>query len=182
MNFQKFQSKWKILQHFIKPKERATLRKLFRPPSPLPPSHPLPPLTDKTDKIFNVSRSLEYKFSYGDIQKYIDICFQRTPRMWFLGVEKWCSANAFSDTKQKNVCWEIWKVRKIFGCVSLAYYFQCQVSWVEVCKISGVFRAKLYYKFVIFFATSCWVWEFFLENPKFLKTILIMYTATCGRI
>ena len=50
--------------------------------------------------------------------------------MQFLGVTKWCSANAFSDTKQKHFCWKIcWKVRKIFGCVPKAYYFQCQVSW-----------------------------------------------------
>ena len=34
----------------------------------------------------------------------------------------------FSDTKQKQVCWKICKVRKVFGCVVRAFYFQCQVS------------------------------------------------------
>ena len=35
----------------------------------------------------------------------------------------------FSDTKQKHVCWKFCKVRKVFGCVVGAFYFQCQVSW-----------------------------------------------------
>ena len=48
--------------------------------------------------------------------------------MKFLGVKKLCSANAFSDTKQKNAAWKICKVRKVFGCAARAYYFQCQVS------------------------------------------------------
>ena len=34
--------------------------------------------------------------------------------MQFLSVKKWCSANAFPDTKQKHVYWKICKVRKIF--------------------------------------------------------------------
>ena len=42
----------------------------------------------------------------------------------------WASRNDavqifFSDTKQENVCWKMFKVRKVFGCVSGAYYFQC---------------------------------------------------------
>ena len=43
-------------------------------------------------------------FPYGYIQKYTDICIQSASRMQFLGVKKWCSANDFSDTKQKYVC------------------------------------------------------------------------------
>ena len=89
---------------------------------------------------------LEETFSYRDIQKYTDICFQSASRMQFLGVRKWCSANFFSDTKEKNFCWKICKVRKVFGCALLAYYFRYQVSWVEVRKMSKIFRVKLYYK------------------------------------
>ena len=58
-----------------------------------------------------------------------DICIQNASRIQFLGVCKWCSVNVFSDTKQKYVCWKIYKVRKVYGCVAGAYYFQCQVSW-----------------------------------------------------
>ena len=37
-------------------------------------------------------------------------------------------ANVFSDTEQKHICWKIFKVRKVFGCVAGAYYFQCQMK------------------------------------------------------
>ena len=45
----------------------------------------------------------------------------------------WASRNGAvqmfsSDTKQNNDCWNIFKVRKVFGCIAGAYYFQCQVS------------------------------------------------------
>ena len=53
---------------------------------------------------------VEQKFSCGFVQKYTDICFQNASRMQFLGVQKWCSANVFPDTKQKHACWEICKV------------------------------------------------------------------------
>ena len=43
-------------------------------------------------------------------------------RMQFLDVKKCCSVNVFSDTKQKDVCWKICKVRKAFGCVPAAYH------------------------------------------------------------
>ena len=50
-------------------------------------------------------------------------------RMQFLDVKKWCSVNAFSHTKQVHISQKICKLRKVFSCVSRAYYFQCQVSW-----------------------------------------------------
>ena len=45
----------------------------------------------------------------------------------------WASRNGavqifFSDTKPKHICRKISKVRKVFGCVAVAYYFKCQVS------------------------------------------------------
>ena len=68
------------------------------------------------------------KIYYGDIQKYTGIYFQNRLGMRFLGVKKWCSASVISDTMQKHVCQKICKVRKGFGGVLGAYYFQCQVS------------------------------------------------------
>ena len=46
----------------------------------------------------------------------------------------WMSGNGavqifFSDNKQKHVCWKICELRKFFGCVLGACYFQCQESW-----------------------------------------------------
>ena len=46
-----------------------------------------------------------------------------------LGVKKRWSANVFFDTKQRHACWKFFcKFRQVFGCVTTAYYFQCQVS------------------------------------------------------
>ena len=94
---------------------KNTFRKLFS----LSPTHP------HQIKCYYVFGK---KNSYGDIQKYTDICFQSTSKMQFLGVNKRCSANVFSNTKQNHVCWKIFKVRKAFGCIARAHYFQCQVS------------------------------------------------------
>ena len=68
---------------------------------------------------------MKLKFSYGDIQKYMEICFQSASRMEFLGVKKWCSATVFSDTKQNMFAG---KFSKVFRCFAGAYYFQYQVS------------------------------------------------------
>ena len=46
----------------------------------------------------------------------------------FLGVKKYCSANVFSNTKQKHVGWKAFKVKRNFGCIAGAYYLQYQVS------------------------------------------------------
>ena len=78
---------------------------------------PNPPPSDKMLLIFGKT------FSYGDIQKYTDICFQSTSKMQFLGVKKYCSANVFPDTKQKHVDWKVFKVRMVFGCIAGAYSF-----------------------------------------------------------
>ena len=75
---EKIPVKIKNCKHFTRPKQQAASMKL--------------------------STSLEQNFSEGIIQKYSDICFQSTSRMQFLGVKKCCSANVFSDTKQKDVC------------------------------------------------------------------------------
>ena len=55
------------------------------------------------------SMSVGQKFSYRYVQKYTDICFQNAPRMQFLGVQKLCSADVFSDTTQKHVFCKICK-------------------------------------------------------------------------
>ena len=95
----------------MRPKQRAALRKLFN----LPPIRNSPPIKQ------NLTTSLEQKFSYGNIQKYTDVCFESATRMKFFGVKKRCSPNVFSDTKQKLVCWKMCKVRKVFDCVVGAY-------------------------------------------------------------
>ena len=56
--------------------------------------------------------SPEQIFDNGDLQEYRDICCPSAPRMRFLGVLKWCSANVFSGTNQEHV----------FGCVEGVYF------------------------------------------------------------
>ena len=50
------------------------------------------------------SMSVEQNFSDEYLKKHTNLCFQNSSRMQFLGVQEWCSANVFSDTKQKHVC------------------------------------------------------------------------------
>ena len=67
--------------------------------------------------------------------------------MQFLGVKKWYSANVFSDTKQKHVCWKNYKVIKVSGCIARALFSMssesrfvnetlAQVFSCEFCEIS----------------------------------------------
>ena len=119
LEFHQISIKMKNCKTFYEAQTAICFKEIIQPP-PIP--NP-PPIR------YNLATSLEQKFSYGDIQKYTDICFQSATRMQFFGVKKWCSPNVFSDTKQKHVCWKICKVRKVFDCVAGAYYFQCQVCW-----------------------------------------------------
>ena len=93
----------------------------------------------------NLATSLEQKFSDRYIQKYTDICFQSASRMQFLGVQKWRSANVFSKTKQKYVCW---KSQKGFCqcCQSILFSMSSENLNVEVRETSEVFRVKLFVK------------------------------------
>ena len=118
LEFQKISIKMKNCKSFYEAQTASCLKEIIQPP-------PNPQLTPHQIKSYYVFG----KKNYGDIQKYTEICFQSASKMQFFGVKKWCSPNVFSNNKQKHVCWKICKVRKVFGCVAEAYYFQCQVSW-----------------------------------------------------
>ena len=96
----------------MRPKKRAALIKLFS----LSPTHP------SSDKIL----LRLFLRIYTEVKGYLlSKCFKNV----VLGVKKRCSANVFSDTKQKRVYCKIFsKFRKLFGCVARAHYFQCQVG------------------------------------------------------
>ena len=126
------------------------------PPTPLSSNNILLPLWNKV----SLGRYARYTAIYRHLlSKYFKNAVQ--------GVKKWCCANVFSDTKQKDVCWKIYKVRKVFGYVAGAYQFQCQVSWGSQ---NEVFWAKLYCKMSDFFASFCWLWDILLENLKIKKS------------
>ena len=113
----KFQLKWKLKYRYTRPKQWTPLTKSSRlPPSPNPPYKILQRFLNK-----NPLNQID-----TNIQTFASKVLQEC--------SSWVSRNGavqmfFSDTNQKHVSWKICKVRKIFGSVSGAYYFQCQVSW-----------------------------------------------------
>ena len=156
----------------MRPKQRAALKKFFR----LPPTHSPP------DKILLRLWSKNFLI---DIQKYTDICFQSASRMQFLGVQKWRSANVFSKTKQKYVCW---KSQKGFSqcCQSILFSMSSENFNVEVRKTSEVFRVKLYCEtshlfrqFLLALRLSARKSEIQKKKRK-KENCLIMSTRTCA--
>ena len=118
---------------------------------------PLPPPSFTT--------SLEQKFSYGDMQKYTDICFQ-VLQEW----SSWVSRNGtasflkiFFPTPNRNIfafAGELVKWKKVFGYIAGAYHFQCHWDWGEVHEMS-FFERNCIVKWMISF---CWLWDFLLDN------------------
>ena len=70
----KFQLKWKIVNHFIRPKQRPVLRRLFSLPQS--PTHP-----HQVKPYYVLGKKI-----YGAIQKYTDICIQSASKIQFFGV------------------------------------------------------------------------------------------------
>ena len=61
-----------------------------------------------------------YTEIFRQIQRYTDISLQS---------QEMVQCKCFFWHQTKKVCWKISKVRRVFGFVAGAYYFQCQVSW-----------------------------------------------------
>ena len=152
-NFQRFQLKWKIVKNFPTPKQQATLRKLFSQPFPNP-----------TPSRQYLTTSLEEKFSYGNIQKYIGICFQSASRM-----RSWTSRNYalqmfFLKPNRNMLAGKFVKSERLLAV--LQENIISNIKWVEVCKTSEVSWAKLYCKMSDLLASFCWLWDFLVENLK----------------
>ena len=87
---------------------------------------------------------------------------------------------SFFDTKQKHVCRKICKLRKVFGCVSGACYFQCQLS-CEVREMSEVVWVKLYCKIGALFRKFLLALRLPARKSEIKKSPLLMSTGTCGK-
>ena len=105
----------KNCKHFTRLKQQIVLRKLFS----LSPTNS-PPLPRDQIKFHCVSETNIFLRRCTEIYRH---CYQSASIMQFLDVKKWCTANAFSDTKQKHVSGKICKVRKAFDSVVGAYFF-----------------------------------------------------------
>ena len=141
MNFEKFQLKWKIVKHFTRPKQRAALRKLF--------SLHQSPLKQ------NFLREI-----YRNIQTFAFKVLQES--------SSWASGNGavqmFFLTPNRSIFfWKILKMRKFFGCVLGAYYFQFQRSW-DLQNEWGFSEKNCIVKWVIFVTSFFWLWDFLLQN------------------
>ena len=108
-----------------------------------------------------------YTEIFRHIQRYTDISLQSASRMQFLGIKKWCSANVFSDIKQRKFAGKLVKWEEYLALLREHIIFS--VKWVEVRKVSEGFWAKLHCKWVIFSASFRWLWDFLLENLKLKK-------------
>ena len=113
LNFRKLQLEGKIVKHFMRPKQRAALKKFFR----LPPTHSPP------DKILLRLWSKNFLIDiYRNIQIFAFKVLQ--------GCSSWASRNGavqmFFLKPNRNMF--AGKVKKVFASVARAYYFQCQVK------------------------------------------------------
>ena len=113
LNFRKLQLEGKIVKHFMRPKQRAALKKFFR----LPPTHSPP------DKILLRLWSKNFLIDiYRNIQIFAFKVLQ--------GCSSWASRNGavqmFLLKPNRNMF--AGKVKKVFASVARAYYFQCQVK------------------------------------------------------
>ena len=86
-----------------------------------PPSHP------HQIKIYYISGTKIFLGRYIEIYKHLlSKCFKNA----VLARQEMVQCKYFFwHHKHEHVCWKICKVRKVFGCVVGAYYFQCQASW-----------------------------------------------------
>ena len=74
------------------------------------------------------------------------------------------------DTKQKHIWWKILKAERFFLCCGSILF-----SMLRFVKCVRFSQRNCIVKWVIFFASCCWFWNFLLEKN-------MMSTGTCGRI
>ena len=142
MNFQKLHLKWKILEHFTSPKQRSARRKLLSPPS------------DKSflrlwDKSFRTE-------IYSNIQIF---AFQVLRECSY-----WTSRNGtiqFFFWHQPESCFWLFCGSKHFIMLSELRF----VKWVRLLERNCII------KWVICFASFCWLWDFLPENLKLLDKL-----------
>ena len=129
MNFQKLQLKRKIVKHFARPKQRRTLRILFS----LPPFYPS---RDKTLLRLWIKKIV--KEIYRNIQRFafkvLQECSSRNGAVQI----------SFLTPNRNMFTGKFVKLERFLAVLREHIIFN--VKWVVVCKMSQIFRAKLYCK------------------------------------
>ena len=97
--------------------------------------------------------------------------------MQFLGVKKWCSANAFFLKPNRNVF-----ARKFVKWERFLAVLQENIlfSMSSELRFMRSFERNCIVKWVNVFASFCWLWDFLLENLKSRKKTLMMFFGMCG--
>ena len=99
VEFSKISIKIKNCKTFFKAQTANCLKKFIQPPI-----HPTPPTPPHQNKPYYVWKIDFLKEIYRNIQTF---AFKVLQECSFLSVKKWCSANTFSGTIHKQVCWKI---------------------------------------------------------------------------
>ena len=135
----------KSCKHFVRPKQQATLRKLFS-------LFPIPPPSDKT--LLHLWNKKFLKEIYRTIQTFALQCKYEAVQIFFLTPDR----NMFTGKFVKSemflaVLWE---------------HIILNVKEFEFCKMR---ERNCIVKRAIFFASFCWLSDFLLENLKLKKTV-----------
>ena len=150
VNLQKFQLKWKILKHFMRPEQqRGALRKLFS----------LPP--DKSWTKISLQR-------YAGIYRHLlSKCFENAVFECLEMVQFRC----FFLTATRNMF--AGKLVRSFLAVLQEYIFFKMLSELRFVKWLRFFEQNCIVKRVIFFVSFCWPWDFLQENLKWKDELQI---------
>ena len=105
IEFPKILIKLKNRKTFHEAQTSSRLQEIIHPSRP-----PIPPGTPEI---------------YSNQRKYVDICFQSASKVHFLRASR---NGAVQMLHQPDFCWNICKVKKVFGCVAGAYLFQCRLT------------------------------------------------------
>ena len=136
--FQKISIKMKNCKTFYEAQTASCLKEIIQPP---PNPQPIPYQT----KSYYVFRTKIFLRRYTETYRhFLSKCFKNA----ILWRQEMVQLICFFWHQTEKCSWKICKVRKVFDCVSGAYYFQCQVSWVRL------FERNCIVKWVIFFASS----------------------------
>ena len=115
VEFTKISIKMKNCKIFYEAQKTSRLNEIIQPP----PTRPHPPPSGK------ILLSLFLRINTEIKGHLLSKCFKNA----VFGVKKRWSANVFSSTKQKHVCWKIvCKFRQVFWLCCKNISYQCQVS------------------------------------------------------
>ena len=100
--------------------------------------------------------------------------------MQLLGVQKWYSANTYSNTKQKHVCWIFVKSERMLAVLREHLVFS--VKWVEAHKMKDVFERTILWNKSSFSPVFVLALRLFARISEIKKKTLMMSIGTCGWI